>query len=187
MDAARPFCGPLRYQLGTAGPPGYAASGGQDMQKVVAFVVPLVALVCGLVALRSARRAHGKTGDESGSWLDTAAPILLVAYGAITINNLALARVTFLGSTMLGYGPRYALVDTLATACLFLAALAWAQGAVRRARPGAGELDPSGSSSLKADLKVIVLQIVGLAVLLGAIGVFMEYLRNAHILPWSAP
>jgi hypothetical protein len=88
---------------------------------------------------------------------------------------------------VLGYGPRYALLDTFATACLFLAALAWAHGAVRRAPPRAVELDPTASSSLKVDLKAIVLQIVGIAVLLGVVGVFMEYLRNVHILPWSAP
>jgi len=157
------------------------------MQKFVAFVVPLVAILYGLLALRSARKAHGKTEDESGSWFDAAAPILLVGYGAITINNLALARVTFLGSTMLGYGPRYALVDTFATACLFLAALGWAQGAVSRARAHALELDPTTTRSIRTDLKVIGLQVVGLAVLLVAVGVFMEYLRNAHILPWTAP
>ena len=157
------------------------------MQKLVAFVVPLVAILYGLVALRSARKAHGRTEDKSDSWLDAAAPILLVAYGAITINNLALAQVTFLGSAMLGYGPRYALVDALGTACLFLAALAWAHGAVTRARARAVELDPTASPSLKVDLKVIVLQIVGLAVLLVVVGIFMEYLRNAGVLPWSAP
>jgi hypothetical protein len=157
------------------------------MQKLVAFVVPLVAVLYGLVALRAVGRARTGAGRDPGPWLSTAAPILLICYGVLTINNLALARVSFLGSTMLGYGPRYALVDSLATACLFLAALAWAQAVVSQTRAHALDVAPTASPALKADAKVIGLQLVGLAVLLVVVSVFMEYLRKAHVLPWSAP
>ena len=118
----------------------------------MAFVVPLVAVLYGLFALRSARSMR-RMAAARGSWPDTAAPILLVVHGGLTINNLAL-RGYFPGRVRVGYGPRYGAVDTVATACLFLAALFWAHASVAgtRASEGAGA---TTLQSFKAGLKPI--------------------------------
>jgi hypothetical protein len=86
------------------------------MQKLLAVVVPLCAVLWGLVTLRAVRKEGRRLGDPAAI-----GAVLFIAYGALTLNNLSLRGLSLLGSKLLGYGPRYGCVADLAGACLFLA------------------------------------------------------------------
>jgi hypothetical protein len=147
------------------------------MQELVAVSVPFAAVLVGLIVLRALRRADRRSGS------DIAAAILLVAYGALTLNNLSIRGVAFLGKRVTGYGPRYALVAIVAEACLIASVLCWAWARVHVAKEAALERG-SGPTFAVSDGKALLLQLALLGVLLVVVGIGMEFLRNLGILPW---
>jgi hypothetical protein len=147
------------------------------MQELVAVSVPFAAVVVGLLVLRAVRRA------ERRSAFDAAAAILLVAYGALTLNNLCVRGVQFLGGRVTGYGSRYAAVAILAEACLGASVCCWAWARVRMANE-AGLERGAGATFSAGDGKALLLQLALLGVLLVVVGIGMEFLRNVGILPW---
>ena len=99
-----------------------------SVQELFAVAVPLVVALVGLASLRAWRRERPRRP------LQLAGAVLAVAYGPITIANLAL-RGNACGDFLfadIGYAPRSATVDVLGKACLLVAALLWGLDGARR-------------------------------------------------------
>jgi hypothetical protein len=148
------------------------------MQELFAVLVPLAAVVGGLVWKRVVPRSA--PGDRRLA----VAAVLLVVWGAITLSNLSLQPVRFLGSEVIGYGPRYATLEGVADAVAVATFGLWLFARWSRRRSGADSPDPDPKLFQPGDIRAIVLQLLALAVVLVVAGVGMEILRHQGILHW---
>ena len=144
------------------------------MQEFVAVAIPVSAVLVGLIALRAVRLATPRSTP------DILAAVLLVVYGALTLNNLAVRGLEFMGTRVVGYAPRYAAVAFCADLCLIGSILAWVWARISTARAASAERPLFGAR----DVKVMLLQLGAVALFLVVAGVAMETLRNQGILPW---